>query len=168
MMFILVFAGMMVFPGETDQRSVSYQKVKQFMDNYYAAYNQSAQDASSIDLMDAYWAPEFLSTQYIPVPQYPVMDCATWKAFMVYVHLNVKETLTVDELSIDTKALTVVSRLSIKFNYRSDGSLALKVDAIAFYNLKVDKKCKLKQTALKLYFADPISVMILSGPPPGM
>jgi len=163
-----MFTCMTMFPTEKAPQHASYQKIKQFMENYYTAFNLYAQDPQTIDLMDEYWAPEFLATQYIPVPQYPVLDLVTWKNFMVYVHMNVKETLTVQEMSVDTQKLAVVARLSITFHYRATGELALKVDAIAYYNLKVDKRCKLKQTALKLYFADPISIMILSGPPPNM
>jgi len=162
---IFAFTSMMVFPAA---QHTSYQKVKAFMEDYYNAFNLSAQDAQTIDLMDEYWAPEFVATQYLPLPQYLVMNLQAWKAMMVYVHTNVKETLTVDEMSIDMKTLSVVCRLSIQFHYRSTGELALKTDAIAFYNLKIDNGCKLKQTAIKLYFADPVSIMILSGPPPTM
>lgn len=165
---IVLVISMTVLPAETGKRHVSYHKVEKFMEDYYNDYNLYAQDAATIDLMDEYWAPEFISIQFLPVPQYPVFDLITWKNFLVFVHLNLLETLTVDELSIDTNKLTVVSRLSIDFNDRFTGALVLHVDAIAFYNLKVEKKNKLKMTCLKLYFADPEAVMAISGPPPGM
>jgi hypothetical protein len=166
-LMVLVIS-MTVLPAKTSKRHVSYHKVEQFMEDYYNDYNLYAQDAATIDLMDEYWAPEFISIQFLPVPQYPVFDLITWKNFLVFVHLNLLETLTVDEMSIDTKKLTVVARLSIDFNDRYSGALVLHVDAIAFYNLKVDKKNKLEMTFLKLYFADPVAVMALSSPPPGM
>jgi hypothetical protein len=138
------------------------------MADYYRDFNLYAQDAATIDLMDEYWAPEFIAILFVPLPQYPVFDLTTWKLFMVGVHLNLIETLTVDELSIDTKKLTVVARLAIDFHDRMTGELVLHVDGIAFYNLKVEKGDKLKMTGLKLYFADPEAVMGLAGPPPGM
>jgi len=165
---IVLVISMSVLSAETAKRKVSYNQVETFMEDYYNAYNLYAQDAATIDLMDQYWAPEFISIQFLPVPQYPVLDLVNWKNFLVFVHLNLLETITVDELSIDTKKLTVVSRLSIDFNDRFTGALVLHVDATAFYNLKVEKKNKLKMTWLKLYFADPEAVMALSGPPPGM
>jgi hypothetical protein len=159
---------MTVLTGETGKRKVSYHKVEEFMEDYYRDYNLYAQDAATIDLMDEYWAPEFISIQFLPLPEYPVFDLTTWKFFLVAVHLNLVETLTVDELSIDTKKLTVVARLAIDFHHRMTGELVLHVDAIAFYNLKVEKGHTLKMTCLKLYFADPEAVMAISGPPPGM
>ena len=166
-LMVLVIS-MTVLPAKTSKRHASYHKVEKFMEDYYNDYNLYAQDAATIDLMDEYWAPEFISIQFLPIPQYPVFDLVTWKNFLVFVHLNLLETLTVDEMSIDTRKLTVVTRLSIDFNDRYSGALVLHVDAVAFYNLKVDKKNKLKMTFLKLYFANPEAVMAISGPPPGM
>jgi len=165
---ILLVTSMTVLPGETGKRHDSYHKVETFMEDYYRDYNLYAQDAQTIDLMDKYWAPEFISISFFPLPEYPVFDLTAWKNFLVGVHLNLLETLTVDELSIDTKKLTVVARLAIDFHDRASGALVLHVDGIAFYNLKVGKKNKLKMTVLKLYFADPIALMAISGPPPGM
>lgn len=143
-----------------------YVKIKLFMDNYYKAFNRYAQDPETIDLMDEYWAPEFLALQYLPLPQYPVLKLPAWKQLMVFVHSQVRETLTVQELIIDPAALAVAARLRIQFHYRASGALALTVDAVAQYQLKVDRRCKLKQTALHIFFADPVAVMELSGPPP--
>ena len=165
---VLVVATMTVFPVDGGKKSINYKKVETFMAEYYNAYNLYAQDAATIDMMDEYWAPEFLAIQYLPLPEYPVMDLYVWKNFMVAVHLNMTETLIVDELSIDTEKLTAIARLSIDFNDRVTGDLILNVDAIAFYNLKVEKRNKIKMTCLKLYFADPAAVMALSTPPPGL
>jgi hypothetical protein len=153
--------------AKTEGKSMNYKKIEAFMQDYYTAFNLYAQDASTIDRMDEYWAPEFLSVQYLPLPQYPVMDLVTWKNFMVFVHLNVLETLTVEEMSIDTETMSVVARISIDFNDRFSGALLLHVDGIAFYNLKKDEQKKLKITCLRLYFADPAAIMQLSAPPPG-
>jgi ethanolamine utilization microcompartment shell protein EutS len=167
-MLIVLVISVTFLPAKTTKGHVNYQKVKKFMEDYYNDYNMYAQDAATIDLMDRYWAPEFLSIQFLPVPQYPILDLIAWKNFLVMVHLNLLETITVEELAIDTKNLTVSSRLSITFNDRFSGALVLHVDAIAFYNLKIVRKNKLKMTFLKLYFANPEAVMAISGPPPGM
>lgn len=165
---VLLVISMSFLPAKTGKKNVCYHKVEKFMADYYNDYNLYAQDAQTIDLMDKYWAPEFISISFFPVPQYPVFDLIGWKNFLVFVHLNLLETLTVDELSIDTKKMTVVARLAIDFNDRITGALVLHVDGIAFYNLKVDENKKLKMTFLKLYFADPEALMAISGPPPGM
>ncbi len=165
---ILLVTAAAVLTGETGKRNVSCHKVQEFMEDYYSDYNLYAQDAATIDLMDKYWAPEFISIQFLPLPEYPVFDLTTWKFFLVAVHLNLVETLTVEELSIDTEKLTVVARLAIDFHHRMTGEPVLSVDGIAFYNLKVEKGHTLKMTCLKLYFSDPEAVMAISGPPPGM
>ncbi|MCP5048465.1 MAG: hypothetical protein GY940_14945 [bacterium] len=85
---------------------------------------------------------------------------------MVFVHLNMTETIHLEEISIDTKNLTVVTRLNIDFNHRVTGELLLNIDTIGFYNLKVGKKNEIQITGLKLYFSDPQALMILSSPPP--
>jgi hypothetical protein len=165
---ILLVSTVGLFPGQEKKGNVSYHRVEAFMEDYYNDYNQYAQDAATIDLMDKYWAPEFIHIPFLPVPVYPVMDLPTWKNFLVGLHLNLLETLTVDEMSIDTKKLSVVSRAKITFHERATGNLVIHIDCIGFYNLKVDGKGKLKMTGMKLYLADPMALMALSGPPPGM
>ncbi len=161
---ILFVSTLSVFPGK---KTVNYKKIEQFIADYYNAYNLYAQDAETIDLMDEYWAPEFISMQYLPLPECPlIMDLTTWKNFLVAVHMNLLETLTVEELSIDTKRLSVVARLDIDFNDRTTGMLVLNVDCIGFYNLKVNKGNKIQITCIKLYFADPYALMAISPQPP--
>lgn len=156
------------FPGDTEKITVNYQKVEQFMAEYYNAYNMYAQDAATIDLMDEYWAPEFTCIQYLPLPEPLVMDLFTWKNFLVFAHLNVLETLTLKELSIDTKNLSVVARLSIDFNDRTTGALLLNVDCVGYYNIKVGKQNDIRITCLKLYFSNPEAMMAFGPPPAGM
>lgn len=163
---LVMFVVLSVFAQAKDVKKVKRDQVEAFMADYYAAYNLYAQDPQTIDLMDEYWAPEFVAVQYLPLPQYPVMDLITWKNFMVFVHLNITETLVVEEMTIDTVGKSVSVRLAIDFNDRYTGELVLHVDAVAIYNLKLDEDKKLKMTALKLYFADPLAVMALSAPPP--
>lgn len=163
---ILLVSAMAVFPAHEKKRNVSYHRVETFMEEYYLDYNQYAQDAETIDLMDKYWAPEFIHIPFLPVPVYPVMDLPAWKSFLIGIHLNLLETLTVDEMSIDTKKLTAVARLTIEFHDRITGYLVLHIDGIAFYNLKVEGRGKLKMTGMKLYLSDPAALMQISGPPP--
>lgn len=169
---IFIFAVLIVtvttLPGDTENKTANYQKVEQFMADYYNAYNMYAQDASTIDLMDEYWAPEFTCIQYLPLPEPLVMDLFTWKNFLVFAHLNVLETLTLKELSIDTKNLSAVARLSIDFNDRSTGALLLNVDCVGFYNFKIEKQDKIIITSLKLYFSNPEAMMAFGPPPAGM
>jgi hypothetical protein len=170
---VTTFVGIMLFVTSlcipAGQPTGNYQKIEQFMADYYAAYNQYAQDAATIDLMDEYWAPEFLSVQYLPIPGYPlVMNRTTWKNLLVSAHLNMLEILNPEEISIDTHKLTVVTRAIIDFKDRSSGDLILELSCIGFYNLKIDRNHKLKMTCLKLYFADPYALMAISPAPPGM
>jgi len=165
---ILLFSVTMVYPGNTCKKKIKYKDVEQFMADYYYAYNQYSQDASTIDLMDRYWAPEFLSFQYLPLPEPLVMDLTSWKNFLVGVHSQFIETLTVEEMSIDIRNLTAVARLTIEMTDRASGVVVLSIGGVGFYNLKVVKKKKLKMTSLKLYFSDPEALMALSGPPPGI
>jgi hypothetical protein len=168
--FITLLAVMVIavalLPAKSVKKHSKYAQIEQFMSDYYTAYNLYAQDAPTIGLMDQYWAPEFLSVQYLPLPQYPVMDLVTWKNFMVFVHLNIKETLKLEEISIDTETLNVVARINIDFNDRVTGALVLNIDAVGFYNLKIDENKKLWITGLKLFFANPAAIMQLSAPPP--
>ncbi len=166
---VLLVSSMTVVMAEAGKKKeVCYRQVEKFMADYYHDYNLYAQDAGTIDLMDKYWAPEFIHISYLPVPQYPVFDLTAWKNFLVGVHLNFIETLTVDEMSIDTRNLTVVARATIEFHERASGNLVLHLDGIGFYNLKLDENNKLKMTFLKLYTSNPEALMALSGPPPGM
>ena len=123
---ILLVTSAAVLTGETGKRNVCFHKVQAFMEEYFSDYNLHAQDAATIDLMDKYWAPEFISIQFLPLPEYPVFDRTTWKYFLVGLHLELIETLTMDELSIDTKNLTAVARLTIDFHHRMTGEPVLR------------------------------------------
>ena len=166
-LLILAVSAMAVFPGQTGKQRLNYHQVETFMADYYSDYNQYAQDPWTIDLMDKYWAPEFIAISFLPIPGNLVLDLPAWKNFLVGVHLNLLETLTVEEMSIDTRKFTVVTRLVIEFHDRATGVLVLQIEGIAFYNLKAEKKNQLKMTALKLYFSNPEALMAISGPPPG-
>jgi hypothetical protein len=167
-LLILAVSAMMLHPGQVGRKRLNYHQVENFMSDYYRHYNLYTQDPWTIDLMDKYWAPEFIAISYLPIPGNLVLDLASWKNFLVGVHMNLRETLTVVELSIDTRRFTVVSRLVIEFHDRTTGALALQIEGTAFYNLKVERRNRLKMTALKLYVSDPEALMAISGPPPGM
>jgi hypothetical protein len=165
---IVLVSSMTVLMAEGGKKKACYNQVEKFMIDYYYDYNLYAQDAATIDLMDKYWAPEFIHISFLPLPQYPVFDLIAWKYFLVGLHMNFIETLTVAEMTIDTQNLTVVTRVIIDFHDRATGGLVLHLDGIAFYNLKLDENNKLKMTFLKLYTANPEALMALFGPPPGM
>ena len=167
-LLILIVSVTAVFPGQTGKQRLNYHQVETFMADYYHDYNLYTQDPWTIDLMDKYWAPEFIAISFLPIPGNLVLDRTAWKNFLIGLHLNLLETLTVEELSIDTSKFTVVARLVIEFHDRASGVLVLQIEGIGFYNLKVEKKNHLRMTALKLYFSDPEALMAISGPPPGM
>jgi len=168
--FVVLFCMIFVTAAQTENPgTTSFKKIEAFMHEYYNAYNLYAQDMETIDQMDEYWAPEFVSIQYLPIPQYPVMNLAAWKMFLVAAHSGLKETLTVTEMSIDTKNLSVICRIAINFSDRVTGATVLNVDGVGFYNLKLIKGNKIMITELKLYFSDPGALMAIApGPPPDM
>lgn len=164
----LIFAAftMTAFADICEKKGISYKKIEMFMEEYYNAYNLYAQDSETIDLMDEYWAPEFIAISYFPLPKYPTFDLIAWKNFLVTIHFDFLETLFCDELSIDTKKMTTVSRLTISFYDRYSGQLVKKVDGIGYYDLKVCKRRNIKITKLRLFFSDPSALMELAFPTP--
>lgn len=140
-----------------------YKKIEKFMGAYYKAYNQYGQDAGTIDKMDQYWAPEFKAIAYFPVLEFPTMDLVTWKKFIVGSHMSVLERINLDELYVDTKEMAVTSKVNIENIDRKTNELLLKVDSLALYNLKVDKKKNIKIISLKFFCADPVGLMELFG-----
>lgn len=164
---ILILAVSIVnaFAKQYGNEGISHGKIKTFMENYYVAYNQYAQDPATIDLMDEYWSTEFIAIAYFPLPQYPSFDLVSWKNFLVAVHFDHLETIDCDELSIDAKNMTAVSRLSIYFHNRYTEALETKVDGIGFYDLQVYKGHIMKIKRLRLFFSDPSALMQLAFPP---
>lgn len=148
-----------------EKNSINYKKVEAFMKDYYHACNLNVQDAERIDKMDEYYAQNFIVTSYLPLPEYPVMDLNTWKKFLVKIHIDTLETLQCLEMSIDTKKMTVFSRLISEFKDRKTGDSLLKVDCIDFYEFEVNKENKIKLTSLKIFFSDPVAIMKLAFPP---
>jgi len=143
-----------------------YKKMEEFILSYYEAYNTNSQNPETMDLMDEYWAPEFVSVQYMPLPENPQMDLTTWKQFLLAVHGQMEEEITHHEMAIDTENLKIVCRLSFAFTNRQTGQLALDVEGLGFYTLK-EEDGKYLITKLQLYVADPAAILALfPGPPP--
>jgi hypothetical protein len=161
-MFIWVLSGMNV-AAECHQatKTANQKKIVEFMKSYYEAYNQYAQDAETIDLMDNYWAQEFTSVAYLPVPEYPILDLQNWKNFLVYGHMFALERLESRELVIDRKHMKVVSRINIKHLDRFSGALVLQLQGIGIYDLKTDANNNLKITRMKFFCSNPLALMEL-------
>lgn len=162
---IMIFAIGMISAESLNERKTSHKKIELFMADYYSAYNNYAQDMETMDLMDDYWAPEFIVTIFFPVPQYPTMNLEYWKRFLVMAHLQAKERLVSEGLAIDTKKMTVTSELFVGFYDRNSDELLYQVDGVGIYKLKADTEGKLYITGLKLFFSDPNGLMEFSTPP---
>ncbi len=142
-------------------KKANQKKIVEFIETYYDAYNQFAQDAETIDLMDNYWAPEFEAVAYFPLPQYPQMDLKTWKGFLIMGHMMALERLETMELIIDTKQMKVVSKISVKHFDRFSGSLLLELHGIGMYDLKIDASNNLKITRMQFFCTNPMALMQL-------
>lgn len=143
----------------TEVKRFKYKKVIEFMEDYYVTFNNYGQSADTIDVMDQYWAPEFVAVFYFPLPENLEMDLINWKSWIVSSHESIKEVLICQELSVDSRKMTVVSRFKAEFYDRVTGEILIRVDAIGFYTLKVDRNNNFLITNLKLFAADPAALM---------
>lgn len=161
---ILVVIAAAAWADSAEKQTINYKRIVEYFEIYYDDFNVYGQDAETIDLMDAYWAPEFTATAYFPVPVYPKMDLDGWKMFILSTHVNMREILTCEELSIDTKKLTVASRFLMELFDRQTGEKIIQMDSIGIYTLKVGQHHDIKITDLKLFASDPVTLMKLFFP----
>lgn len=145
----------------TATKKMNQKKVVEFMKNYYKAYNQYAQDAETIDMLDSFWAPEFVAVAYFPLPEYPRMDLEFWKGFLVMGHLQALEKLESEEIIVDTQKMKVVIKVNVKHFDRFSGALLLELQGVGMYDLKIDANNSLKITSMKFFCSNPMGLMEL-------
>lgn len=161
---ILVVMVAFAWADSDEKNTINYKKVEEFVDVYYDDFNLHGQDPETIDMMDKYWAPEFVAVAYFPTPQYPTMDLAAWKHFILSTHVDLLEILTCKHLSVDTKKLTFTSLFKMELFDRHTGAEILTMDTLALYTFKVGKQNDIKITSIKLFVPDPYTLMAIFFP----
>lgn len=138
---------------------VDYDKIKEFMDEYFKDYSQYAQDQETMPKMDKYWTPDILVTAYFQLKggEYPLQfrDRKAWQDFLVEGHLKIWETLIPTEIMIDTTRLMSTSMLKVKKYDRENDKELCNLDGIGYYRLVLNEDNSLQIKSLDFFTGDP-------------
>ena len=136
---------------------LTYETMKQFMENYSRDYSSWCNNPETLSNLDQYWAPDFVSTAYmhlegIPYP-FILSSREEFRDFIRKGHMEISETLTPVEMTIDEKSEIVVMLIKIKKTEKSTGNI-FESDAMAWYELALDEQKEIKLKSLKIFTDD--------------
>lgn len=134
-----------------------YEEIKAFMKAYCRDYDTLAQEADTVDVLDKYCTPDFVSTAFMSMKgqSYPfcLEGLEAWKRFLVEGHKTVVEDFIPEDLFVDPIKMTAVARLCIKKFDKHSGQQLLAADAVGCYQLtRMDGQ--LRMSSLQFFTGD--------------
>lgn len=136
-------------------------KIKNFMECYYRDYNLYTEGNESISIMERYWSDKFRSIAYFPLPQFPEMDLATWKNFLLNSHVAILERMNCMDLSIDVEKMSTTTLVTIDHLDRKTQKLLLKISGMCLYDLEETDKGEFRIIRLRFFCSDPVALIKL-------
>ncbi len=127
------------------------------MEAYCQDYDTLAQEAETVDVLDKYCTPDFVSTAFMSMKGQPYPFCVegleAWKHFLVEGHKTVVEDFIPEDLFVDPIKMTAVARLRIKKFDKQSGEQLLDADALGCYQL-TRKYGQLRMSSLQFFTGD--------------
>jgi hypothetical protein len=143
----------------TNMKNTLYQRIKQFMEEYFESYSKYAQDEENMPKMDIFWTEDFKTTAYMQLKDdvYPLQfhDRKTWQDFLIEGHLKIIEILKPTDVMIDTEEMKVAAKLLIQKFDRDSGKKLCNLDGLGYYTLKELESGNLILESLDFYCGDP-------------
>ena len=110
-----------------------YDDILNFMEDYFPAYSQYAQDFETQHIMDRFYSPDLMFDDGVVTSREQWYErCLT--------HPNVQDKLTVEHLFIDERQNEVGALLKTQAVDISSGEVLLELKMNVLYNLKIDNK----------------------------
>jgi len=134
----------------------TYSDIARFMEEYFPAYSQYAQDLETQHLMDKFYAPELSFDDDV------VSSRAQWYE-MCLSHPAVQDKLTLEHLFIDVKQKEAGALLKTQAVDRATGDVLLELKMNVLYSLIIDRNEKIKILKVRVFLeSDPQKIAKLS------
>jgi hypothetical protein len=144
-------------PGRrTGDRSMklTHDEIVKWMNEYFAEYNASAQDAKTVHRMDPYFAPDFTFIPYMYVFGGPQSAIKGRDAFLTMLtnHPSDYERFVVHDIFVDEQRMVAVAFLEATIYETGTNRIKVRKNYLPLYELKLDEKGVLKIATIRFFW----------------
>jgi hypothetical protein len=133
-----------------------YSNIVRFMEEYFPAYSQYAQESATQHLMDKFYAPELSFDDDV------VKSREEWYERCL-AHPAIQDKLSVEHLFVDEKQKEAGALLKTQAVDRATGDVLLELKMNVLYNLKIADTNEIKITKARVFLeSDPRKIAKLS------
>jgi hypothetical protein len=132
----------------------SYEQIVTWMDDYFATYNQYAQDAATVHRMDEYFAPDLEFIPYMYVfggPEHPINGRDDFYRLLTG-HPNDYEQFEVLDVFVDEKRMVAVAYLLATILDAKTDEVLVRKHYLPLYELVLDENSKLKIKTVRFFW----------------
>jgi hypothetical protein len=139
--------------GEEPMKA-THDEIVKWMNEYFAEYNVSAQDAKTAHRMDTYFAPDFIFIPYMYVFGGPQNAIKGRDAFynMLTNHPADYERFIVHDIFVDEKRMVAVAFLEATIYETGTDRIKVRKNYLPLYELKLDEKGTLKIATIRFFW----------------
>lgn len=132
----------------------TYEDIVQWMKEYFAEYNTSAQDAKTVQAMDRYFAPDLTFIPYMYVFGGPEGAIRSRDDFykMLTGHPEDYETFEVHDVFVDEKRMVAVAFLQATIYDTATNTVKVQKDYLPLYELALDDGGALKIKTIRFFW----------------
>jgi hypothetical protein len=132
----------------------THDEIVKWMNEYFAEYNASAQDAKTVHRLDAYFAPDLTFIPYMYVFGGPQNAITSREAFysMLTGHPADYEKFVVHDVFVDEKRMVAVAFLGATIFETATDRVKVKKDYLPLYELMLDDKGSLKINTIRFFW----------------
>jgi hypothetical protein len=132
----------------------TYDEIVKWMNEYFAEYNASAQNAKTVHRMDAYFAPNLVFIPYMYIFGGPKNAITSREAFcsMLTSHPEDYERFTVHDIFVDEKRMVAVAFLEATIYETGSDRVKVKKNYLPLYELMLDDKGALKISTIRFFW----------------
>jgi hypothetical protein len=132
----------------------THDEIVKWMNEYFAEYNASAQNAKTVHRMDRYFAPDFTFIPYMYVFGGPQNAITGREAFysMLTNHPADYERFIVHDIFVDEKRMVAVAFLGATIFETATDRVKVKKDYLPLYELVLDDKGDLKINTIRFFW----------------
>jgi hypothetical protein len=132
----------------------TYDTIVEWMHEYFAEYNRSAQDTATVHAMDRYFAPDLTFIPYMYLFGGPGSPITSREAFygMLTGHPNDYERFVVRDVFVDEKRMVAVAFLRAAIYETATDRVKVEKDYLPLYELAIDETGALKIKTIHFFW----------------
>ncbi|MCX8032256.1 MAG: nuclear transport factor 2 family protein [Thermoleophilia bacterium] len=132
----------------------TYEDLVRWMHDYFATYNQYAQNPDTVHRMDEFFAPDFVFVPYVYLfggKDNPIRGREAFYALLTG-HPTDYEQFKVKQVAVDERQMVAVAFLEASIYETATNALKVQKDYLAWYELELDADGKPKIKTVRFFW----------------